>query len=103
MECSQAQTNAILFENILPVEEDFLVLLYTSCNSNKLGQFSDLISQKNKSNNLVCKVAKNRIPQLLSTAINTQGDTLLHVVSKSGNNDMIRSLLENGSDPCKRL
>jgi len=101
-ECAQAQTNAILFENILPVEEDFLVLLYTSCNSNKLGQFSDLISQKNKSNNLVCKVAKNRIPQLLSTAINTQGDTLLHVVSKSGNNEMIRSLLENGSDPCKR-
>jgi len=107
LESNSLQRNFTLFENILPVEEDFLVLLYTSCNTNKLGQFNDLISQKKDPNNhlsvnLTCNIAEKRIPLLLSTVINTQGDTLLHVVAKSGKNDIIRSLLEHGSDPCKR-
>lgn len=104
------QEKVKLFENLLEHEKELLILLYTSCKLNDVDGAGELINGRRATTSRSGhdltqqwdQVGEDRLSAVLSTTIDHQGNTLLHVVSRSGNSQLIRLLLDSGSDPSIR-
>ena len=99
-----------VFANMEKHEKELVILLYTSCKSNSVGEVRQLLAEKRATTSrsgheLSEETAMERVDDLqtlLNHSIDQHGNTLLHVVARSGNSELIKLLLEHGCDPAIR-
>lgn len=107
----EIQDKVRLFEHLNRHEAELVILLYTSCKTNDVETTRQLLTERRATttrsgHDLTQQMAvveeDDRLSALLSCAIDQQGNTLLHVVARSGSTELVSMLLEHGADPCVR-
>lgn len=107
----EIQDKVRMFEHLDRHETELVILLYTSCKTNDVETTRQLLTERRATttrsgHDLTQRLAAveedDKLSALLSCAIDQQGNTLLHVVARSGSTELVSMLLEHGADPCVR-